>query len=320
MKTLKTILTLFLTAICVGAGTLNDGANIFGPDSGKVADALRDKPVWIETAVKTPIAGLKSYADEKVGILTNRGFLVVITTQPRAWRISMAPAGLASSEATRMAGDAMTEKFKHGKFSEGGIELAQKLTDLSNPEKAKAGSGAFLFWGVIFVVVFVLLVVIFFLLISRRDRLIKERERAARESAERESVKFTPESLTASQKRKAEKLFNKYTPAERQQMAVQYSGSPGYNASMTDSPFFWWWLMSTNNHACCQDYSQAHSSPQYDRPSYAEPSRSRSDDSSSYSSGYSSSDSIGSSWSSDSGGSSFDSGSCSDSSGASGSW
>lgn len=70
------------------SGSLDDKANIFGPDGAKVRAALDGRAVWIETLVAQP-DGLKAYADDKIKGLTNRGFLVVITTQPRSWRISM---------------------------------------------------------------------------------------------------------------------------------------------------------------------------------------------------------------------------------------
>lgn len=310
---MKAILTLLIFATCATAGTLVDSANVFGPDSGKVADALRGKPVWIETAMNTPSGGLKEYADAKINSLTNRGFLVVITTQPRAWRISMAPLGLASSEATRMAGDAMTAKFKRGQFADGAAGLATTLAALVAPSKA---ADWFWLWVAAGIVAFIGVISAILIFGGRSNRKQLE-ERTKREAAE-----FDPDSMTNAQKRKAEKLFNRYTPAERQQMAVQYINTPGYNSSMTDSPWFWWWLMSSNNDPCCHHYSApAAASVSYERPSYSPPSPTRSDDSPSYSSGYSSSDSSGSSSSYDSGSSSFDSGgSFSDSSGSGGSW
>ncbi len=73
---------ILLIAVQLKAGTLTDNANVFGPGADTVRKSLQSIPVWIETQVSTPTEGLKAFSDNKIAGLTNRGFLVVITTQP----------------------------------------------------------------------------------------------------------------------------------------------------------------------------------------------------------------------------------------------
>jgi hypothetical protein len=96
MKT--TIALLLVSAFTAVAGTLRDDANLFGPDGPRVDAALANSKVWVETMVKRP-DDLKSYADTRISQL-GEGFLIIITTQPKAWRISMQPVGLAASPRT----------------------------------------------------------------------------------------------------------------------------------------------------------------------------------------------------------------------------
>lgn len=135
MKT--AFLALLLVFSCsVFAGTLTDSANVFGPQGRTVNNALASLPVWFETFVATPSEGIKLYADARIAALTQRGFIVVVTTQPRAWRISMAPEGIASSEAVRMAGDRMAAQFKAGRFADGALGAARELTQLADAPAA----------------------------------------------------------------------------------------------------------------------------------------------------------------------------------------
>lgn len=134
MKRFLSSLTLLLALVTTSAiaGIVTDSANIFGPRREEVAYGLEGLPVSVDTFVKAPSEGLKAYADTKAAS-NAPGFAIVITTQPREWRVSMSPVGLASSEGVRLAGERMVTQFKQGRFSEGVIALAHELVQLSRP-------------------------------------------------------------------------------------------------------------------------------------------------------------------------------------------
>lgn len=134
MRTLLAALLLFATA---AFAKVEDHADIID-NIGLVERQITNTPVWIETWAVSP-GPIKTYADNRVKELTNEGFLIVITTQPRAWRISMNPVGLVDGDATLPIGEEMAGYFKRGNF-EGGIAQAAerlgKLVQVSTPPPA----------------------------------------------------------------------------------------------------------------------------------------------------------------------------------------
>lgn len=306
------ILTVFLIccAAQLPAGTLTDSANVFGPQVSMVSEHLKTVPVWIETAVATPDGGLKEFADGKVKTLTDRGFLVVITTQPRAWRISMTPTGLASSEATRLAGEAMAKEFKRGNFAEGAIAMADALTALTVKKGATDWT-----WVLAGCLVATLLIV-FVIWVCW---MLRPQRKAASGAGD-----ARPQTRT--EREQAERVFSKYSPEERRTMAYEYRRSPRYSSGVFDDPLMFYLLMESVNHPCCHEVLVS-GSPVAAEPVHYSPSPSYSraaEDDSPGSSSRSVSDfggSSGSDWSSSNdSSSSFDSGSSSDSSGSGGGW
>src|SRR5262245_36595903 len=126
---MKTAALLLATTLAATAGTLQDNANLFGPDAARVNAALVNSKVWVESMVQKP-SDIKSYADTRIAQLGD-GFLILITTQPKAWRISMNPVGLAASPRTEDVGNRMASKFKQGRMADAVITAATELTALT---------------------------------------------------------------------------------------------------------------------------------------------------------------------------------------------
>jgi uncharacterized membrane protein YgcG len=302
----RLLLTLCLSLPLLG-GNLTDSANLFGPDHSKVSAAIENLPIWVETFVQTPPGGLKPYADARVVAFTQRGFLIVITTQPRQWRVSMTPIGIASSEGVRMAGDTMVASFMKGKIAEGMINFTAELMRLSESKVIQAEVGGIPEqshfsdrMGWIIVGALIGLTVIGVLWLNWRSDRKEESLRKARET--KPVTKSTPNP------EEARRVFDSYTPSQREALISLHHHHHCSSGASTD-PMLFWMMMNM-------------SQPSYPTSTYSAslaPEPRRHDSSSSNSSSYSSSDSSSSSF--DSGSSSFDSGSSSsDSSGAVGSW
>lgn len=345
---LKVIIAVAGLTSSAFAGQLVDSANIFGPRSGEVAGVLASLPVSVETRVNTPAEGLKNYADAKA---ERNNFYVVITTQPRGWRISMNPVGLASSESVRLAGDRMTVKFRQGDFAGGVENLARELEKLTHPVSVihyaptaavipdssamEEGTKWFL-WIMGGVLAFIVVCCLTVWFIERRKKKKEEEQKIANSINAARAKKPTKTEQAA-----AQAMYDSYTPAQRERVSVQYGNHPYYHSSILTDPFMFYWFMTTVNQPhygyVNPGYGYAPTSPNYNVQSDPAPSSgsswfsspsssSSSSDSSGASSSSSSSYSGGSSSSSyDSGSSSssYDSGSSSsssDSSGGGGSW
>lgn len=313
---LRTLAIAVAISASAFAGQLIDGANVFGPDGARVQNAIAKKQVWIETFVNAPAPVLKEYADSKVRTLTKGGFLVVITTQPRQWRISMNPVGLASSEAVRKAGDEMVAQFRKGKHADGAIALVAALTD---PE-----DNSWIIWVSIGAGTLIIAVSVWALRRNRKreeEAFRKQKAQTFRASNVHEAT--PPPSANVATPQAAQDCWNRYTPREREVIIERYRDHPGYSPSALSDPLVFWMFMnqmslSANSghvHHYYEPPTQSFGSP-HRNTSSDDDSRRHSSSSDSSPSSFSSFDSGGSSSSSDFGGG----GSSSDSSGAGGSW
>lgn len=340
------LLVLALIAAPLFGGTVTDNANLFGPDQGRVASSL-PSDVYVETFVASPDANLKRYADSEVATLTNRGFLIVVTLQPRSWRTSMNPIGLAGSENVRMIGDKMVRAFKRGRHADGVIEAARELNMASHPSTpihyaTVVSSGStyrvveqrtdytWVWWllgGIVALIVIILIIAI-----SVSNAKLRAREEA-RKDAELEwsrRLRDGRDNATVEARTAAQTMYDQYTPAQRQQVMTQYVNHPGYSSSLLSDPLMFYMFMTMVNDHSYGNHGM-YGNAGYNQPSYAQPSSSydsapapRNDDppatpwsESSPSSSSSRSDDSGSggSWGSDSSSSSSDSGSSSSDSG-----
>lgn len=319
MKTIRLI--AFAVALCASAfaGPLNDSANVFGPRAKEVSNAIASIPVTIETRVDVPPGGLKAYADAQAS--ETRGFYVVITTQPREWRVSMNPVGLASSEGVRLAGDAMVARFKRGQFAEGAIGLAQELVRLTQPKPAavaqrrveavvapKGMSDTEIVLWIVGGSVATVLVVWWIVWALNRRAARLERERRERWTPP-VSSRSAPKSVSKPDPVEAQRVFDSYTPEQRRTI-IEERHHHHYSSGASTDPLMFYLLMNS----AMQPH--VHAAPVYHAPAYRapdpEPERRRESSSDSYSPpSYDSGSS-----------SSFDSGSSSssDSSGGGGSW
>ena len=312
MKLLLSSFILLLSFIS-NAGTLVDNANLLGPEAQRVREVVNNaSPVWIETHVSLA-EPLNHRADGLAmsgwSSTKTNAFAIVITTNPRAWRISMYPQGCVSSEFTRQVGDAMAAKFKQGKFADGLILATQKL---STPNTASFSWGEW--WPIITCGVIGLLIVGIIIWLCRPARRVDQQIKEQRENIRR--------TLRPPERAKADRVFNRMSRNEREVFIESHRDHPHYRQGLLDDPVGFYLFMNAiqgNNHchSCHPTSASAFSSPS---PAPAsEPRSSRHD----YSPPPSVSDSFGSSGSYDSGSSSSfsDSGSSfSDSSGSSGSW
>lgn len=114
---------LFLLLACfsligpaLAAPHVTDNANLLSNRAAQLSSEIGDSPVWIETFVALPSGGdLKTYTDQRLqSIGHQRSFLIVLTTQPRAWRISMYPVGFVGAEVAKGVGDQMAGGLKSG--------------------------------------------------------------------------------------------------------------------------------------------------------------------------------------------------------------
>lgn len=128
MKT-KTILLSLLLSVSAFAGTVVDKANMLGPQQAQLETEIMSLPVYIET--HETLSDLRGYADNRVKQLTDKGFLLVLTSvKPRQWRISITPERVVSSEQTRLIGDRMASQIKQGKVYEGMLGASRELNQL----------------------------------------------------------------------------------------------------------------------------------------------------------------------------------------------
>jgi uncharacterized membrane protein YgcG len=124
----KIILTFILLFAPLYAGTVTDNANILGPRLEEFSVKIAPFSVFIES--HEHLDDPRAYADTKIKELTSKGFLIVITTNPRKWRISMTPERVVSGEQTRLIGDKMMPHFKTGDYYSGLLLAANELNGL----------------------------------------------------------------------------------------------------------------------------------------------------------------------------------------------
>lgn len=187
-----TIALLLVSALTAVAGTLRDDANLFGPDRARVEAALGSSQVWVESMVKRP-DDLKSYADTRIAQLGD-GFIIVITTQPKAWRISMSPPGLAASPRTEAVGNKMASTFKQGRMADGVIAAARELTALTKPTgkiespPMAAGTKFVLLVGIAIVGLCVICLIWYFVRAARQNARDRQAEEARKAQEEEERL------------------------------------------------------------------------------------------------------------------------------------
>lgn len=140
MKKLLLILS-FVFASSLFAGHVIDRANLLGDSASKLQSEISNLPVWIEAYNSVPNDDIKGYADKRVKELTNdKGFIIVVTTHPRSWRISMTPVGFVGGEATRLIGDTMASRFRQGDFYNAFKEASVNLTSLTTPREVETAT------------------------------------------------------------------------------------------------------------------------------------------------------------------------------------
>jgi len=127
MKYLLLVL-LFIGTIQLNAGSVTDNANVLGSRLYELNEQVAALPIFIES--HEHLDDPRAYADSKVKQLTNKGFLIVVTTNPRKWRISMTPDRVVSGEETRIIGDKMMPYFKKADYYSGFLMAATELNCL----------------------------------------------------------------------------------------------------------------------------------------------------------------------------------------------
>jgi uncharacterized membrane protein YgcG len=127
-------LILFISHLNLNAGSITDNANILGPRLEEFSVKIAPLPIFIES--HETLSDPRAYADTKVKELTSRGFLIVVTTNPRKWRISMTPERVVSGEQTRLIGDKMMPHFKQGDYYSGLLLAANDLNKLLSQDVA----------------------------------------------------------------------------------------------------------------------------------------------------------------------------------------
>lgn len=309
--------------------------------------------VTIETV--SSVGDLKGYGDKLAYDLSEQErstrpvYSILVTTNPRAWRISVYPQDANLARATQAVGERMASQFKRGRFYDGFRNAAAELSVLqpvapvsvapSEPAlRAEENSIPTWFW--ILAIFGVGIISIVFYVIHKRqqeeaDRRWEEQQRQyraqqARREAERvkryeeqqarlkisqaaaaKTFTLEKEKVDTNTKRAAQKAWDSYPTTKRREVIHSYWNHPNYHDGILNDPVAFYLFMQ----------AVSPSQTTYVEPPKPTRSISRDDDSSSSYSSYSSSSSS-SSW--DSGGSSgsWDSGSSSsfDSGGSSGSW
>lgn len=322
----KHLLLLLLPLTLIG-GTVSDHAGLLGNSLGVSAD-IANQPVWIETRIDTPPGGIKAYADQRVREVTDKGFYIVITTSPRAWRISMTPQNVVDPDQVLKIGERMVPEMRVGNFQGAFIGAAAELTRAlqlgAKPQEAEE-SWTWLWWtlGIVGVIGVAWGAV---------AALYRARSRAREDQARRETARFQRESASArlnfreahNTKKRAASMDAKSfyasfdSDGERRAVTKAYESDPRFSSDIYNDPVMFWWYWSTviqPSYAAPDSYPASYSSGISSSPEPEKRHRSSDSDSSpSYSPP--SSDSGGSSGGYDSGGSSGGG----DSGGASGSW
>lgn len=349
---MKALALFMATTVAAFAGTVRDDANLIGPEIGKVRDVVATKPVWVETMVQRP-PDIKVYADNRIAGLTTNGFIIVVTTQPRAWRISMVPIGLAAAPKVEAVGQRMAAEFKKGDIATGIMTASNELMGLTKAGESSNFWEYFLYTTLAILVFSVVAAVISLILTTRRSRakevaeleaLRNERERKERRQAE-VSRREERERRERPVPRRPVEPVNPTNPYfrmnrdDRERVVTRYVDHPQYSPGLLDDPIrfmLFMQMVEMSNQATVQDPTRIMAArqpppmppprrdpdPPLERLSQrSDPEPERSDSSGSSGSWGSSSSSSSSSPSYDSGSSSSDAGSSGgDSSGGGGSW
>lgn len=118
MKRLFLILLVCIPLVgaVLAAPHVTDNANLLSGRAAQLSSEIGNSPVWVETWTTIPGGSdLKTYTDQRLQSINHpRSFLIVLTTQPRAWRISMYPIGFVGSDVTKGVGDQMGVFLKSG--------------------------------------------------------------------------------------------------------------------------------------------------------------------------------------------------------------
>jgi uncharacterized membrane protein YgcG len=127
------LLLLLLLPISLFAAQVADNAHLLTSDEISRLSAGPSNPV-IETHVSLP--DIRSYGDQRAAQLGSReeygdsqSYAIIVTTNPRAWRISGYPAG--NGRETESIGQDMVGYFKAGRFYEGLNLASRRLGNLS---------------------------------------------------------------------------------------------------------------------------------------------------------------------------------------------
>ena len=119
------------------ATRVSDGAGMLSaPKVAALNETLQGRHVWVETFGAPPEGGLQAYAEKRVAELTGpteEGFLIALSTSPRAWQIRMHPEARVPGHLTEVIGNTMGSAFRKGDVYEGLLNAANQLEGLLNP-------------------------------------------------------------------------------------------------------------------------------------------------------------------------------------------
>jgi uncharacterized membrane protein YgcG len=130
------LLLLLLLPISLFAAQVADNARLLSSDEiGRLSSGFSN--LVIETHVSLP--DIKSYGDERARFISSQSsygntqsYAIIVTTNPRAWRISGYPDG--NGRATEPIGQDMVGYFKAGRFYEGLNRAAIRLDQLQTSQ------------------------------------------------------------------------------------------------------------------------------------------------------------------------------------------
>jgi hypothetical protein len=236
-----------------------DYAKLLGGDAETLNRSLASGNVWFETFATAPGGDLKAYADKRIADLAgkDRAFLIVVTTEPRKWRISMSPVGFVSPAATQKIGEELGAGLRRGDVKAAVTTAAEQLEALRTKAQAKpAASSSDEWWLISIAIGVVFLACVFgFAIVYDRKRKRREREEAAwRAERQRYSVQMAKTAAeNASRKcptpsdREVRRVWDRYSADERRDIIQRYQYHPRSEAASHNPLDFWFLLWATNS-------------------------------------------------------------------------
>lgn len=263
MKNVIAIL-LFTTTVAFSQH-VRDYAGFLPPDKiAAIERSMDGKPVFVITVAVKP-KDIASYANEIARVSATKEqpqvFCIIVSREPRAWRIAQYPAGSAPERLVQKAGDVLVTQLKRGDFEAAFIGAAGVLAPSTFPWlMLSLAAIGFVIAGWIIVT----------LVARRRKSYLAEQEMRRKDAVNKEqashhrahpnasmpqspppadaSMRTSPQptstiNLNVTQTNEAHDIYGRYSLSDRQFIASRYAGSPYWQPSCYNDPLAFYNLL-----------------------------------------------------------------------------